>query len=248
MARWRWPRERPTDLGPGTRQGVALRDEYDATKNGALLDRSVEILRATAVAARYAEALRAARGGLGLSLRERALVNTGEASSRDLAAAVAAHEEAYRLVPHDSQHRAGNAGNLAGTLRQRWSATGNIADLHRSLELYREAVATVRPGSVYVADAYTNLANGLSDQFDTRGNRRDLDDAVAAALAGVQATPPDSRALPRRLGIAAGLLGPHGTLLGNRDEVAKAVPLATRACDLMSPEHSYIDHSSVYTL
>ena len=203
-----------------------------------MLDRSVEILRATAVAARSdAEALRAALGSLGLSLRERALVNSGEASGRDLAAAVAAHEEAYRLVPRDSQHRAGSAGNLAGTLRQRWSAAGNIADLDRSLELYREAVATVRAGSAYVADAYTNLANGLSDRFDARGNRRDLDDAVTAALVGVQATPPDSRALPRRLGIAAGLLRQHGALLGNRDEVAKAVQLATRARDLTSPEH-----------
>ncbi len=237
MARWRRPRDRPADLWPGIRQGVALRDEYEATGNAALLDRSVEILHATAVAARSdAEALVAALGSLGLSLRARARINSGEASGQDLAAAVAAHEEAYRLVPRDSQHRAGNAGNLAGTLRQRWSATGKIADLDRSLELYREAIATVRPGSAYVADAYTNLANGLSDRFDARGDRRDLDDAVAAALAGVQATPPGSRALPRRLAIAAGLLRQHGALLGDRDEVAKAVRLATRARDLTSPE------------
>jgi hypothetical protein len=83
MARWHRPRDRPTDLWSGIRQGVALRDEYDATGNAAFLDRSVEILHATAVGARSdAEALRAALGSLGLSLRERALVNRGEASSR----------------------------------------------------------------------------------------------------------------------------------------------------------------------
>lgn len=231
-------RDSRKDLWAAVTQGEALRNEFDATGNRARLDLSIQILEATAAAARGdPSTLSAAVGGLGLSLRERARITTGPSSVRDLAAAVAAHEEGYRLVPRDSEHWAGTAGNLAGTLRQRWQESGDIKDLDRALELYREAVKTLKPGHRYTPDAYTNLANGLRDRFDALGDRKDLDDAVTAAVGSVKLDAPGSPGLPRRLGIAAGLLRQHADFVGDRSEMKAAVELATRARDLTPVRH-----------
>jgi tetratricopeptide (TPR) repeat protein len=243
-------RPRPGDVQTAVSQGIAYRDEYEATGDSALLDRSVRVLDIAVAAARQeaTKLLYAALSELGTSLRLRVRIRSGPDRKNDLAAAVAAHEEAYLLVPRSSPHRAGMAGNLAGTLRQRWAAIGDPADLDRAVQLYREAAAAVPPGIPYVADMLTNLANGLSDRFDYRGNRSDLDEAVRAALGGVQASAADSPRLPNRLAIAAGLLLERGKLLGDRAEISKALELARRARDLTPPERpEYLGRLSTLT-
>ena len=82
MVRWRRDRDSRQDLTAAIGQGVALRDEFDATGNAASLDRSVQVLQAAAAAARGdPSVLSAALGSLGLSLRDRARITTGRAGS-----------------------------------------------------------------------------------------------------------------------------------------------------------------------
>jgi CHAT domain-containing protein/tetratricopeptide (TPR) repeat protein len=208
--------------------GNGLRRQYEASGDVRLLDASVEVLEEAAAKAAGIRSpdLSAALSDLGLSLRERA---RRRGNPKDLAAAVAAHEEAYRLVAPASPHKAGMAGNLAGSLRQRWELTGERADLERAVQLYREAVTRVPPGIPYAAETLTNLANGLGDWYSYTGNRADLDDAVEAAEAAVVATESDSPARPRRLANAAGVLRRRGELAGQAADLTKAVDFASEA-------------------
>ncbi|WP_406841117.1 CHAT domain-containing protein [Streptomyces sp. AHU1] len=218
--------------------GHQRRRAYETSGNPAVLREAISLLRtASATGGRIPDLRPLALGDLGLALR--AWVHLAEDAAL-LAEAIAAHEEAYATISADSPHKAGMAGNLAGTLRMQLERQGipALGDLDRVLSLYQEAADGAAPA--YRPTALANLANGYRTRFDVSSDRTDLDRAVHAALAALAEGVDDA---PLPLSTAAKLLARRGRLDGSRDDAARALELAEAslaAAPVGSPHHAAI--------
>ena len=87
----------------------------------------------------------------------------------------------------------------AQSLRARYNRLGDITDLDRALELYRDAflVSQRMDNQSFQASFLNNLATGLSEKFRVTGDPAALDQAVESARQAVELTDPNSPDYPK---------------------------------------------------
>jgi tetratricopeptide (TPR) repeat protein len=84
-------------------------------------------------------------------------------------------------------------------LRDRYTRTGALDDLEKSIVVCQQAVETAPSSSSDWPIYLTNLANGLSDRYERTGVLDDLEQAIAAHQQAVEATPSGSPGRPMYL-------------------------------------------------
>jgi CHAT domain-containing protein/tetratricopeptide (TPR) repeat protein len=166
---------------------------------------------------------------------------TGESAALDEAIAAWSRmleHEALPSEPLDSQLSALNGGGRL-FLSRYWMG-GNVDDLNRALDLWRQAIKIIPRDSSILASILTNLGTGLLDRFALTKYETDLEDAISALEGAVSATPPDSPFLARRLSnLGRGLDGRyrHRRLRADLEEVIR---LYRQAVEMSPPDSPHL--------
>jgi tetratricopeptide (TPR) repeat protein len=96
----------------------------------------------------------------------------------DLNEAVALHREAIGLWPALHPHRSGSLDNLANTLSQQFSQTGQIGDLDEAIELHRKALELRPAPHSRRSDSLHNLASDLGKRYSQTHQLPDIEEAI----------------------------------------------------------------------
>ena len=124
--------------------------------------------------------------------------------------------------------RKGLEGTLGAVLRRRFIRTGAKADIDEAIALMSKEPEN--PGRL------TNLGNALLDRFRLSGDVHDLEGAVNAQIASVEATPPGDWQLASRHNNAGNALSAAADYTGDDDLARRAINSFRQALELTGPD------------
>ncbi len=129
------------------------------------------------------------QNNLGLAYRDRI---EGD-PAKNLAVAVNLYQQAAEIFTQDALPLkwAENQGNLAETLMKRAALTENSQDLDEAIRLLHAALEVAVPGSPDGIDSHYRLGNALSRRFEHRQDPTDLEQALQAYTAALEAISPE---------------------------------------------------------
>ena len=130
-----------------------------------------------------------------------------------------------------SSERARALSVLSAVYYTRFRAVGTEADLERSVELGRQAVASTPPDDPQLLDWLSNLCNALRLRYAHGGSIADLDEAIDAARRAVDGTPAGHADRARYCQVLGGALMERYQETGDADDLEDAVTLMREAAD-----------------
>jgi len=211
--------------------GSALMSRFDMTGQPDDLD---EALRAHRVAADTATGVRRLGSLVNVVRQSRRKIElTASQSDTGLVAAtVAAAEEVASGISRDHPLR-GEMLHAAGVLlRYRYEATGDPADLHKSVTRLRQAVSLPGEKPDEHTLRLTSLSAALLRQFQAVGNRDLLTEAVEGNRLVLAATPVSDRERPVRLNNLAATLRERTLYFNDLDALREAIELVRESVTL----------------
>jgi tetratricopeptide (TPR) repeat protein len=140
----------------------------------------------------------------------------------DLRDAIAAYEQALRLISSGNENHTIFQSNLAVLLRERFEVDGRWNDLKRSLEFAQNAVNCTPNGDIHRASRLTNLANALHTKWETTGLLEDLESAIQSARSASECAPEDGEHRGPWYGCLCRLLQARFQLFGSIEDLDEA--------------------------
>ncbi|KAK6542265.1 hypothetical protein TWF694_006225 [Orbilia ellipsospora] len=159
----------------------------------------------------------------------------------DIERAIYYDEMALKLTAAGDQMRPMLVHHLATKFGTRYSLTGNMEDINRSIEGITQSLDHA---DIYIenfkANALYNLGECLSIRFNRTGNYQDLLEATRAAMEALEATPPEDQRRAERLTLVGVLAQDKFRRNQNMEDLEHSILVFEEAASLDSQDRDEI--------